>query len=339
MTHKHGYFIQLAQKGITGTGECSYIEGLSIDFLTGYTAMLDAVVEHIDQITDDYYAKGVLPAEILMRFPSIAFGLETALLDLAHGGRHEIIKESAFFKGQEDIPINGLVWMGTDAFMKQQIEQKLTEGFKCIKIKVGAIDFSEECRLIEGIRKEYGSDQIEIRLDANGGFNEKNVRERLRTLAQYDIHSIEQPVKPQQYLLMRQLCAENIIPIALDEELIGTDDKNIKAKLLEMILPQYIILKPSLLGGFGACEEWIDIATSMRIDWWATSALESNIGLNAIAQWVADLSHRITMKGRGGVTVQGLGTGSLYTNNVPSPLFIADGHLKYAVKGEWGEMR
>ena len=336
MTHKHGYIIQLEQKGITGTGECSYIEGLSIDSLSDYTAMLDIVSVHIDQIADVYYTKGILPAELLMRFPSIAFGLETALLDLANGGRHEIVKDSAFFKGQEDIPINGLVWMGTDVFMQQQIEQKLTEGFKCIKIKVGAIDFSEECRLIEGIRKNYGADRIEIRLDANGGFNEQNVRERLRMLAQYDIHSIEQPVKPQQYLLMRQLCAEKIIPIALDEELIGTDDKNIKAKLLEMILPQYIILKPSLLGGFGASEEWIDLATTMKINWWATSALESNIGLNAIAQWAADLAPRLSTKGRGGVTVQGLGTGSLYTNNISSPLFIANGLLKYDVKREWG---
>jgi L-alanine-DL-glutamate epimerase-like enolase superfamily enzyme len=220
--------------------------------------------------------------------------------------------------------------MGDDAFMQQQIGQKLTDGFRCIKIKVGAIDFKEECRLIESIRKHYNASQIEIRLDANGGFSEQNVRERLKILAQFDIHSIEQPVKPQQYLLMHQLCAEKIIPIALDEELIGTWQNDFKQKLLETIRPQYIILKPSLLGGLAACDEWITVAKSLHINWWATSALESNIGLNAIAQWAAK-----RIKTEGAATVQGLGTGGLYENNITSPLYIKSGHLNYDSAAKW----
>jgi o-succinylbenzoate synthase len=326
MTHKNGYYLTIEDKGIKGIGECSYIEGLSIDRLDSFKDKLQEVCRNIKDIADTYYEEGKLPDELLSHYPALAFGLESALLDLKNGGKQEIIKGSAFYAGTQTIPINGLVWMGDDAFMQQQIEQKLADGFRCIKIKVAAIDFKEECRLIENIRKQYDASQIEIRLDANGGFNEQNVRERLKTLAQFDIHSIEQPVKPQQYLLMHQLCAENIIPIALDEELIGTHQNDIRYKLLQMIRPQYIILKPSLLGGFTACNEWVSIANELNINWWATSALESNIGLNAIAQWTADKTSQ---------TVQGLGTGALYVNNIESPLYIEAGQLKYDPACKW----
>jgi o-succinylbenzoate synthase len=330
MTHKNGYYITIENEGIEGIGECSYIEGLSIDRLDNFEGELKKVCIDIDKIAENYYADGILPEYFISHYPALGFGIETALLDLRNGGKHEIIKDSAFYKGTRDIPINGLVWMGSDEFMQQQIEAKLADGFRCIKIKVGAIDFKEECRLIENIRKNYSPAQIEIRLDANGGFTEHNVRERLHILSKYTIHSIEQPVKPQQYLLMHQLCKESIIPIALDEELIGSYQSDIRMKLLETISPQYIILKPSLLGGFATCDEWMSIASRLGIGWWATSALESNIGLNAIAQWaVAKSCHEGTN------TVQGLGTGGLYSNNIASPLYIEAGHLKYVTAEKW----
>ena len=341
MTHKNGYYIMLEDMGIKGMGECSFIEGLSIDRLDTFEKQLTEVCRDIERISETYLAHGYLPAQLYRDYPALAFGLETALLDLLHGGQHRIIINSDFYEGNHAIPINGLVWMGNDEFMQQQIKEKLAEGFHCIKIKVGAIDFKEECRLIENIRKSYSPSQIEIRLDANGAFTEKNVKDRLRILSQYTIHSIEQPVKPQQYLLMHQLCRENIIPIALDEELIGSyhDDfhnglpDSMRYKLLETIRPQYIILKPSLLGGLTVCDEWINIASNLGIRWWATSALESNIGLNAIAQWAASKMKQEELN-----TVQGLGTGSLYVNNIASPLYIDSGHLKYDQKLKWADL-
>lgn len=327
MTHKHGYYLTIMQDGVTGIGECSYIEGLSIDDMPYYKAALHSICTQIGNTADTYYATGKLPTELLTRFPSIAFGLETALLDFRNGGKREIIKGSEFYQGKRTIPINGLVWMGDEGFMREQIAQKLADGFRCIKIKVGAIDFEEECRLIENIRSHYTPDQIEIRLDANGAFTAANVRDKLKHLATYTIHSIEQPIKPQQYLLMHELCSERIIPIALDEELIGTTDSFIRQRLLETIRPQYIILKPSLLGGLAACDDWIAQADKLNIPWWATSALEGNIGLNAIAQWAASKDTDM---------VQGLGTGALYNNNIASPLLIHKGHLKYDTEKLWG---
>lgn len=329
MTHKHGYYLTIEQDGITGTGECSYIEGLSIDDLAYYEAALRSLCSQMGQISAAYYDTGRLPSQLLERFPSIAFGLETALLDLKNGGIHEIIKGSAFYQGKKNIPINGLVWMGDDAFMREQIAQKLADGYRCIKIKVGAIDFEDECRLIESIRANYDSAQIEIRLDANGAFTAADVRAKLRRLSAYIIHSIEQPIKPQQYLLIHELCGENIIPIALDEELIGISDSFIRVRLLETIRPQYIILKPSLLGGMSACDDWINAAGKLNIPWWATSALESSVGLNAIAQWAASKDTDM---------VQGLGTGTLYKNNISSPLVIEKGHLRYDQTKNWAAL-
>ena len=328
MTHKNGYYLSIEDKGVKGIGECSFIEGLSIDRLDTFEDELRKVCRDIEEIAAAFYDFGTLPKYLISDYPALAFGLETALLDLRHGGTHLIV-DSDFSRGKQAIPINGLVWMGSDEFMQQQIEQKLADGFRCIKIKVGAIDFAEECRLIENIRKRYNPREIEIRLDANGAFTEQNVRERLRILSQYSIHSIEQPIRPQQYLLMYQLCRECIIPIALDEELIGYQG-DMRHKLLETIRPQYIILKPSLLGGLAISDKWITIAKGLKIGWWATSALESNIGLNAIAQWVSAAAP--------GTIVQGLGTGSLYVDNVRSPLYIEAGHLKYNPNEKWGDV-
>jgi o-succinylbenzoate synthase len=336
MDYKNGYYIIVENNGIRGIGECSYIEGLSIDRLDTFEKQLTDICSNIDKISDLYYEDSSIPHHLISEYPSIAFGLETALMDLRNGGKRLIIADSKFYQGNQDIPINGLIWMGDDDFMQQQIAEKLTDGFRCIKIKVGAIDFKEECRLIENIRKQYDASQIEIRLDANGGFNEQNVRERLKILSQYTIHSIEQPVKPQQYLLMRSLCMDNIIPVALDEELIGTDRTDFRIKLLETIRPQYIILKPSLLGGLAPCDEWIGIAEKLNVGWWATSALESNIGLNAIAQWAASAVSASTLTGTRSM-YQGLGTGSLYVNNIASPLYIEAGHLKYNPAQKWAE--
>ena len=322
MTHKNGYYINIEQDGIIGTGECSFIEGLSIDDLPSYENVLKEVCQNIAQIGEVFYQNNSLPLALVADYPSLAFGIEMALLDLKNGGKQQIICPSRFHDGTQSIAINGLIWMGDEAKMQAEIDEKIEAGYNCIKIKVAAIDFKEECRLLDIIRKKFNPEQIEIRLDANGGFTEKDVREKLKTLAQFIIHSIEQPIKPQQYLLMRSLCEVAIIPVALDEELIGTYDPSFKLKLLQTIMPTYIILKPSLLGGLTACDDWIKIAEQLNIKWWATSALESNVGLNAIAQWVAT---------KNPILAQGLGTGELYTHNTISRLYIEKGRMRSRV--------
>jgi L-alanine-DL-glutamate epimerase-like enolase superfamily enzyme len=239
-----------------------------------------------------------------------------ALLDQRNGGKGFFF-ESDFTNGKKGIPINGLIWMGRQEKMLEQIKDKLQHGFSCIKIKVGAINFDEEVSLLKFIRQKFPKDVIEIRLDANGAFTNKNVFENLETLSAFDIHSIEQPVKDGQFELMKKICSSSPIPIALDEELIGVKYDN-QLKLLQFISPQYIILKPSLLGGFESANRWITFAEQEKIKWWATSALESNTGLSAIAQWVATKNNSL---------MQGLGTGSLYSNNMPSSLQIRNGYL------------
>ena len=216
--------------------------------------------------------------------------------------------------------------MGTKEFMHEQLKYKREEGFRCIKLKVGAINFEDECGILESIRDEYDADKIELRLDANGAFSPKDVFQKLERLSQYKIHSIEQPIKPNQWSLMREIVDARIIDIALDEELIGITDENSMQELLSVTKPNYIILKPSLLGGFKKSESWIALAEKQNIGWWATSALESNIGLNAIAQWVYNFSQD---------KVQGLGTGLLYTNNIQSPLEVVNGELIYNSNLTW----
>ncbi|HAR20789.1 MAG TPA: o-succinylbenzoate synthase, partial [Cytophagales bacterium] len=264
----------------------------------------------------------------LNAFPALRFAFETALLDLKNGGERKIFKNDFSLQGAK-IPINGLIWMGSKTFMLKQMEEKLMEGFSCLKLKIGALDFQTEKELLASIRSSFSAKEISIRLDANGAFSVSEALEKLNQLSDFEIHSVEQPIKPGQWQEMAKLCALSPIPVALDEELIGVYGSR-KSKLLDAIKPHYIILKPSLLGGFAMCDEWISLAEKQGIDWWITSALESNIGLNAICQYTFEkTSHKREMP-------QGLGTGSLYHNNIKSPLCVQKGHIHYSAKGIWG---
>lgn len=330
LTEKDTYYIILQddENSATGIGECSTLKGLSADYGNGYEEKLQEVCHNINK-----YAAN--PLEELREWPSICFGVETAIKDL-QGGSKQVLFPSAFTDGKEGIYINGLIWMGSFDYMREQLDDKIKQGFNCIKIKIGGIDFREEQELLALLRKNYPA--VELRLDANGAFeNDDKVLDKLEILSQYDIHSIEQPIMPGSWKRMAEICLHSPIPIALDEELIGEDLIHGKEMLVDQIQPQYIILKPSLLGGFAATQEWIDIATRLEISWWVTSALESNIGLNAIAQWVATLSSgdsKIPLLGGKGALPQGLGTGQLYTNNIPSPLVIEQSKLWYK-NGAW----
>lgn len=320
MTHKNGYYLFISDGVKTGVGECSYIEGLSADDLVSYEQKLKELcncVESNGEVTEIDFSK----------HPSVLFGYETAMADYENGGL-KILYESDFTEGKAGIPINGLIWMGTKEFMLQQMQQKLDDGFICIKVKVGAIDFEEELRMLAYLREQFPPQIVELRLDANGAFSKENVFDKLRRLAEFGIHSIEQPVKPGQYDLMKELCAASIIPVVLDEELIPGSVSN-KLEAIHKINPQFIILKPSLLGGFSVCNELLLEAETLNIGWWVTSALESNIGLNAIAQWTAILDNPVH---------QGLGTGGLYQNNVESPLFITEGMLAFDPSKVWGAL-
>ncbi|WP_209403078.1 o-succinylbenzoate synthase [Pseudozobellia sp. WGM2] len=318
LTQKETWFLIFHHEGKYGIGECGLLKGLSIDDVPDYEQKLDWVCNHLD-----------LGERILLRqlkeYPSIQFGLEQAFLSLRSENPFELF-ESDFTRDQSPIPINGLVWMGDETFMHEQISQKLEEGFQCIKMKIGAIDFESEIALLESIRKKFSKTEIELRVDANGAFRTETALDKLKVLARYDLHSIEQPIRQGNILEMKNLCEVTPVPIALDEELIGVFDVTNKRELLQTIKPQYIILKPSLVGGYVGSKEWIDLAESMNIDWWITSALESNIGLNAIAQWTFTLNNDMP---------QGLGTGALFTNNLESPLSVSNGKLLYRNNKNW----
>jgi len=318
LTYKDTWFIQLEQNSVKGIGECGMFKGLSIDDRADFETKLAWTCENIDLGLEALLAD-------LIEFPSIQFGLEMAFQSLHQKDQFELFP-SDFTKGKDSIPINGLIWMGDKSFMKQQIKDKLTAGFSCIKLKIGAIDFDKELELIKSIRTEFDAETIEIRVDANGAFKPNEALEKLKRLSDYNLHSIEQPIQQGQLHEMAQLCAETPLPIALDEELIGVFSVTKKALLLQTIEPQYIILKPTLVGGFKGSQEWIDLAESNNIGWWVTSALESNIGLNAIAQWTYTLQSKLP---------QGLGTGGLFTNNIQAPLVVDSGQLFYDLKTKW----
>ncbi len=308
LTEKHAWFLEVwheEQPEIVGIGECSIIPGLSPDFVD-----FESYERKLTEVCDDLSID-------LTNWPSIQFGLETALLDLKNGGKG-VIFENGFVEGKRHIPINGLIWMGDADFMQEQIEAKLSEGFTTIKLKIGAIDFQAEIELLTSIRKRYSKDEITLRVDANGAFSLHEAEEKLSALAKLDIHSIEQPIKQGQWEEMHKLCQSTPLPIALDEELIGINTTAEKIALLDTIQPQYIILKPSLHGGIVGTKEWIELAEDRNIPWWITSALESNIGLNAICQLTAEYDNNLP---------QGLGTGSLYTDNIPSGLSVLDGKI------------
>jgi len=318
LTQKETWFIVLENQGRTGIGECGILRGLSIDDVPNYEEILKWTCSNI------YFGLESLLNK-LIEFPSIQFGLEMAFKSLEGKNRFELFP-SKFTQGKASIPINGLIWMGTPEFMNSQIREKINQGFSCIKLKIGAIDFETEINLLKSIRNQFSVTDIELRVDANGAFKPSEALEKLKKLSQFRLHSIEQPIKQGQPEDMAKLCEQTPLPIALDEELIGVFDIRYKAKLLQMINPQYIILKPSFVGGFKGTQQWIDLANKQEIGWWITSALESNIGLNAIAQWTFTLNNNIP---------QGLGTGALFTNNFDSPLQVKNGTLRYNKKRIW----
>ncbi|MEJ6793118.1 MAG: o-succinylbenzoate synthase [Lacinutrix sp.] len=314
---KETWFIILSSEGKQGIGECGILRGLSIDDRPDYQTQLTYTCENIDKGLAFLLAENI-------EFPSIQIGLEMAFKSLEAENDFELFP-SKFTKNQDLIPINGLIWMGTESFMKQQIQDKIEAGFKCIKLKIGAINFKTELGLLKGIRKQFRESDIELRVDANGAFSPENALEKLKQLSEYNLHSIEQPIKAGQFNEMAKLCEQTPLPIALDEELIGVFCVTKKQELLQTIKPQYIILKPSFVGGFAGTDEWISLAENQNIGWWITSALESNIGLSAIAQYTYLKSNKMP---------QGLGTGSLFINNFQSPLQVKNGTLQYT-KNNW----
>lgn len=292
-----------------GIGEAALFKGLSAEDNANYELKLVETLANV--------ALGI-PTD-LSHYSSIQFGLEQAIYDFTNGCKG-IYFPSKFTKGEDSITINGLVWMGNFDEMIARIDNKISQGFHCIKLKIGAIDFRKEVEMIQYIRSHYPASQLEIRVDANGGFVMDNVIAALNILSKYDIHSIEQPIRQGPPKLMRFLCDISPIAIALDEELIGINESKSKEELLDTIKPRYIVLKPALCGGFSGASEWISLAEKAGIGWWVTSALESNIGLNALAQWVASLNTSMP---------QGLGTGGLYTNNFDVPIYLEGENLKY----------
>jgi o-succinylbenzoate synthase len=318
MTEKETWFLLLEENGKFGVGECGLLRGLSIDDRPDYEEKLQWVCENIDLGKDKLWDE-------LMEFPSIQFGVEIAFLSLQSKSPFELFP-SNFTEGKSNMLINGLVWMGVESFMKTQIEEKLAQGFSCIKLKIGAIDFEKELGLLRFIRQNFDPKTIEIRVDANGAFNSNEALNKLIQLSEFKLHSIEQPIQKNQTDIMSELSKSTPIPIALDEELIGVFGIQLKESLLAKIKPKYIILKPSLVGGFKGTLEWIELAEKHNIGWWITSALESNIGLNAIAQFTYTLNNTMP---------QGLGTGGLYTNNFDCPLEIVKGHIGYNPDKNW----
>lgn len=315
------YYLLLSDSSrpdVTGIGECALFRGLGDDDTPDYADRLNEFCQTIslcEKLDDIPYP----------RETSIRFGLETAAADLRNGGKRTPFP-GAWSQGKQAITINGLIWMGNAEEMARRISEKLEAGFKCLKLKIGGIDFEEELRLVRNIRDRFPEDLLELRLDANGAFNADNVMDRLTRLAPYAIHSLEQPVRPRQWELMEKVCRESPIPIALDEELIGLHDETLRRQMLAAVRPAYLILKPSLCGGFASADAWISLAEETSTGWWATSALESDIGLNAIAQWVSCHSPALP---------QGLGTGQLYVNNIPSPLTLRGDRLMYNPGKKW----
>ena len=309
MKSRDVWYIALSENGINGIGECAPLPGLSLDDFNQIESKLDEVCGNLGLFIQDL--------SLLQYFPSIRFGLEMAHLDLKNGGG-QTYYDSPFTSSYSPISINGLIWMGDTDFMIPQVEEKLAEGWRCIKIKIGALDFDKECQILRLIRSEFSRDDVELRVDANGAFTENNVKEKLDRLAEFDLYSIEQPIQPGQWDLLSELCQCSSVPIALDEELIPLVEETERIKMLDKANPQYLVLKPSLLGGFYESEKWIQLAEERNINWWITSALESNIGLNAISQWTAKMKPD---------EFQGLGTGQLFTNNIPSPLKVKSGKL------------
>jgi o-succinylbenzoate synthase len=321
LRQKKTYFIVIENDGKTGIGEAALFEGLSYDDRPDYETQLQWTCDNI------HLGKKELLA-LNKEYPSIQFGLETAFLSLEAKDKFNLFP-SDFTKGKDRIRINGLIWMGEKDFMKAQIKEKIEQGFSCVKMKIGAINFEEELALLKFIRQEFSAKDIELRVDANGAFSPESALEKLKKLSEFDLHSIEQPIKQGQWENMANLCETTPLPIALDEELIGITNVTKREEMLLTIQPQYIILKPALVGGLNESKQWIDMAEAKGIGSWITSALESNIGLNAIAQFTYTLKPKMP---------QGLGTGSLFSNNFESPLEVVGERLRYNPDKTWAKL-
>ena len=311
---------------VVGIGEAAPLAGLSPDFGPDFPAAVAALCARFNAAGLAHFAPAEVPGLVGPEWPALRFALESAVLDWMNGGHHQLYR-NAFSRGQAPIPINGLVWMGDAAFMREQIQQKLAAGYSCLKLKIGGLDFATELDLLAEIRAEAGPERLVLRVDANGAFAPADAPRKLAQLARFDLHSIEQPIAAGQAAAMAALCRSSPVPIGLDEELIGVTDPERQAALLDAIAPAYIILKPTLLGGHAATRHWIALAQARGIGWWMTSALESNVGLNAVAQLAAEYD----VQG----FAQGLGTGQLYRNNVAAPLLVASGELRYEPAGHW----
>ncbi|WP_186756633.1 o-succinylbenzoate synthase [Echinicola salinicaeni] len=329
---KDTYFIWVSKAGEheqKGWGEAGPLPKLSIDDIPNFEEVLAAYIEVFKEKEVPWSQQGILDfcqKNISEAHPSIRFAFETAMLDLLNGAKKKIC-ENPFYSENRAIDINGLIWMGNADFMLRQIEEKLKAGYSCIKMKIGAIDFDQELSLLGHIRKSFSAAEIVLRVDANGAFSPEDALEKLDRLAKFDLHSIEQPIRAGQIESMAKLCEQSPLDIALDEELIGVSKYSDRKRLLEIINPPYIILKPSLVGGIKDSMEWIELAEQFGIGWWMTSALESNIGLNAISQLTASYHTELP---------QGLGTGQLYHNNIPSPLAVKGGKIYYRPDETWG---
>lgn len=309
-----------------GLGEAAPLAGLSPDYGPAFEARLQQLCADFN--AQNYAEPGLAAVEELLEsgWPALRFGLETALLDYQHGSRRQLF-DNAFSRGEAGLPINGLVWMGDADFMQEQIRRKLTEGYRCLKLKIGGLDFDTELALLRSIRAVAGPDELVLRVDANGAFSPTEAPARLERLAEFGLHSIEQPIRAGQWPALAALCRHSPVPVALDEELIGVTEPARQAALLDAVQPAYVVLKPTLLGGLAAAGRWIAHAEARGLGWWMTSALESNVGLNAISQFTAQFAV--------GDMAQGLGTGQLYHNNLAAPLRVEGGYLRYEPQGSW----
>ncbi|MGI4865307.1 MAG: o-succinylbenzoate synthase [Janthinobacterium lividum] len=332
LTEHVAYYLELRDQrnsSRVGWGEAAPLAGLSPDYGHGFEAQVQQLCQAVNK---QHYAflEDIQPEELVgAELPALRFALETAVLDLARGGGHQLYT-NAFSEGQAALPINGLVWMGDAPFMREQIRQKLAAGYSCLKLKIGSLDFATELALLAEIRAEASPAELTLRVDANGAFSPAEALGKLEQLARFDVHSIEQPIAAGQWAALAEVCRHSPIAVALDEELIGLTDPARQAALLAEVKPAYLVLKPTLLGGHAATRHWIALAETHNLGWWITSALESNVGLNAVAQ----LTGEYDVAG----FAQGLGTGQLYHNNVAAPLGIEHGALHYNPAGSWGPL-
>ena len=327
MTSKPAHFIEVDVQGLRGQGECGLLPGLSVDDRPDYREQLELFCRALNALSDatwaDWASRGRLDpqwARAWVEWPSLVFAAEQALLswaDRARGGDGTRQADTAFARGEAGIPINGLLWMGSSCYLHDQSEARLTEGFRCLKMKVGALDFAAECDVLRHNRSLDSS--LELRVDANGAWAGDLALERMKALREFNLHSIEQPCPPSDRAGLKAAASSGTLPVALDESLIGVHRSADRDALLDEIQPHFIVLKPSLLGGMASSEDWISRARARGINYWVTSALEGSVGLSALAQWASTLPD---LQG-----YQGFGTGSLYTNNLPARTEVRQGQL------------